>query len=99
MTTQQDERYVRARKRVEQLKGFYVHLSVYLVVNIGLFVINMITSPDTMWFYWSAIGWGIAVAVHGATLAFSGPFGNDWTDRKVEQMVARDNPPPVSYEP
>jgi hypothetical protein len=86
---QQDERYARARKRVEQLKGFYIHLAVYLVVNIGLFAINMITSPGTLWFYWAAIGWGIAVAIQGATVMF-GPFGDDWTERKVQRIIDRD---------
>ena len=31
---EESERYKRARKRLDQIKGFYRHLLIYLVVNI-----------------------------------------------------------------
>jgi hypothetical protein len=40
----QQQRYERARARVQAIKGFYIHASVFVVVNIGLFVINAFTS-------------------------------------------------------
>ncbi len=40
----QQQRYERARARVQAIKGFYVHASVFVMVNIGLFVINALTS-------------------------------------------------------
>ena len=43
-TNLETERYQRARKRVEDLKGFYIHLSMYVMVNIGLFLINYLTT-------------------------------------------------------
>ena len=36
-----DDRYQRARRYVQALKGFYVHLIVYGIVNSGLFVLNL----------------------------------------------------------
>jgi hypothetical protein len=33
---------------VEALKGFYVHLTVYIVVNLFLFTLNMLASPDRL---------------------------------------------------
>ena len=38
-----DQRYDRAHARVKKLKGFYTHATVYVLVNIGLFVINLLT--------------------------------------------------------
>jgi hypothetical protein len=35
----QQQRYERARARVQAIKGFYIHASVFVMVNIGLFVI------------------------------------------------------------
>ncbi|WP_374891998.1 2TM domain-containing protein [Methanothermobacter marburgensis] len=32
----QDDEYERAGKRVEELKGFYIHLSVFVIVNFSL---------------------------------------------------------------
>ncbi|UCF79836.1 MAG: 2TM domain-containing protein, partial [Candidatus Eiseniibacteriota bacterium] len=46
------ERYERAKKRVAELKDFYSHLIVYVLVNITLFMVNMLTSPGHLWFYW-----------------------------------------------
>jgi hypothetical protein len=40
----QQHRYERARARVQAIKGFYIHASVFVVVNIGLFIINALTS-------------------------------------------------------
>ena len=40
----QQQRYERAHARVQAIKGFYVHASVFVVVNIALLVINALTS-------------------------------------------------------
>jgi hypothetical protein len=51
----QQERYERARARVQAIKGFYIHASVFVVINIGLFLINAFTSGlagGVWWFYW-----------------------------------------------
>ena len=49
----------RARKRVADIKGYYVHVGVYVIVNAALLAINLLSSPDTLWFYWPLLGWGI----------------------------------------
>lgn len=39
--------YQRARRRVEAKIGFYIHLAVYVGVNILLIIINLLTSPHS----------------------------------------------------
>ncbi len=39
---EEQQRYERARKRIEALKGFYIHVTAFVLVNIALFVINML---------------------------------------------------------
>ena len=39
----EDQRYDRAHARVQVLKSFYTHATAYILVNIGLFVINLLT--------------------------------------------------------
>lgn len=34
---ERDENYLRAKKRVENLKAFYIHLALYILVNLMLF--------------------------------------------------------------
>ena len=62
---QRMENYERARGRAEAKYGFLVHAVVYAAVMVLLVVINLLTSPGTMWFIWPLIGWGFAVALHG----------------------------------
>jgi hypothetical protein len=81
----------RARKRVEEIKGFYIHLGVYLIVNAVLFTIDMIASPGTLWFFWPLLGWGAGVAVHGfAVLTESRLLGPEWEERKMHEILQRE---------
>ncbi len=45
----EEERYLRAKKRLEREKEFYRHLFFYILVNLLLFVINIWTSR---WYLW-----------------------------------------------
>ena len=43
---------------MEALKGFYIHAAVFVLVNIGLFVINLLVvyrGNGPWWFYWPLI--------------------------------------------
>ena len=60
---EQEIKYQKAKERVEAIKGFYIHLTVYVVVNLILFSINMIVSPDSLWFIWPLMGWGIGFGI------------------------------------
>ena len=59
-----DERYRRARARVEQLRGLYIHAVIYLMINLGIIAINLLTSPGIFWFVSPLLGWGIGLAAH-----------------------------------
>ena len=62
----QTENYEKARGRAEAKYGFFVHAAVYAAVMVLLVVIDLLTSPGTIWFIWPLIGWGLAVALHAA---------------------------------
>ena len=102
METKEDKnlnrKYLRAKKRVDELKGFYTHLTVFLIINtiITVFkIINDIDDGDTLkeallyggnynlWFWW-----GIGIAFHAY-----GVFGSrllmskDWEERKIKEFM------------
>ncbi len=94
----EQELYARARKRVEELKGFYSHFMVYVLVNAGLVGLNLLTSPQYLWFVWPMLGWGIGLVAHGFSVFGAGRFfGADWEERKtreyMEQERRRQGPP------
>ena len=82
--------YRSALCRVRQLRGFYTHLSVYLAVNAGVLVINLISSPARLWVVWPLAGWGIGLLIHAAGVFLGGSFlGAEWERRKVEELMDR----------
>lgn len=85
------ERYQLARARVQQLRLFYTHVGVYVSVNILLLLVNLLTSPWSLWFYWPLLGWGIAVAAH-AFLVYGagGIMGKEWEERKIRQILEQE---------
>lgn len=85
------ERYERARKRVEAIKGFYIHLLIYLFVNAGLLLINVLTSPGSWWFYWPLLGWGIGLAVHAIGVFGVGNwFSKEWEEREIRKILEKE---------
>jgi hypothetical protein len=88
---QEEERYFKAKKRVEEIKGFYGNLTSYIVVNCVLFVINIVTSPQYLWFFWTLLGWGIGVVFHGIKVFNYMPFiGKDWEERKIKEFMEKE---------
>jgi hypothetical protein len=84
----QEIRYRNAKKRVEALKEFYVHLTVYVLVNLLLFTINMLTSPHSLWFFWPLLGWGIAVVLHALRVFGLGHrLVAGWEERKINELM------------
>jgi hypothetical protein len=82
------ETYNRAKKRVRQIKGFYIHATVYLFVNALLIVINLVTSRAEIWFFWPLIGWGIGLAAHALSVFGLGGFlGAEWEERKIKEIT------------
>ncbi len=86
----EEEKYIRAKKRVEQLKGFYGHLAIYILVNALLITINLISSPDDLWFYFPLLGWGIGLLAHFMSVFVIGRFSEDWEDKKIKELMDKD---------
>ena len=80
------DRHAEARARAEAKYDFYKHLAVYFVVNLMLFLINLLTSPGYFWCIWPLIGWGIALALHALSI-FVFDRGNVIVDRLTEQEL------------
>ncbi len=88
---QNEDRYFKAKKRVEEIKGFYGNLIAYVVVNLGLLAINLLTSPNHLWFYWPMIGWGVGVFFHGMKVFNYMPFlGKDWEEQKIKEFMDKE---------
>lgn len=95
----EEERYSKARKRVGEIKGFYGNLISYVIVNIGLLVINLLTSPHYLWFFWPLLGWGIGVFFHGLKVFNYIPFfGKEWEEQKIKEFMDKEEQSKKTWE-
>jgi 2TM domain/Histidine kinase len=86
-----EKRYERAKKHVENLKGFYVHFCIYLVM-VPVFIFLNIKSTNFPWALFPIIGWGFGIAGHAMEVFNYNPIlGKDWEERKIRELMRKDN--------
>jgi transcriptional regulator with XRE-family HTH domain len=79
-----------AFQQVRRLRGFYRQLGAFALVIPFLAVINLMTSPQHLWFYWPALGWGLGLLMHSLRVfTHFGPLGPEWEKREVEKRLGR----------
>lgn len=73
------------------------NLLTYVGVNIFFIIINLITSPGSLWFYWVTIFWGLAILLHASKVfILKGKFlGKEWTAAVF--VVDFDKPDIISF--
>jgi hypothetical protein len=85
---EKQDAYQQAKARVEAKIGFFIHLAVYTGVNLLLIIINLLTAPRYLWFYWPLLGWGIGLFFHALKVfAFTG--GSAIKERMIEKEMAK----------
>lgn len=89
----EQQRYLKAQKRVKDIKGFYTHLTIYcFVISIIIFV-NLKYEPHFHWFWFSALGWGTGLFIHWLSVfgfRILG-FGKNWEEKKVKEFMNKNN--------
>ena len=86
----EDKRYVKAKKRVQAIKGFYSNLLSYAIVIPVLVFINYRTT-DFPWVIFPILGWGFGVLAHGMEAYGYSPFtGKKWEERKIREFMEKE---------
>jgi fatty acid desaturase len=86
--SERDSKLMKARRQVAAIKGFYIHLFIFVLVMLGLGAINFAVGRP-WWVLWVLLGWGIGVLAHALTV-----FGRaskriaDWEERKIRQLMS-----------
>lgn len=90
--------YIRAMNKVNRLRGFYVHLVVYFVVNTAVSIFKIFRnlqngeSFEMAFFEFSTFAlwtfWGIGLALHAFNV-FGMPMimGENWEEEKIKQYM------------
>ena len=71
-----------ARRRAGAKMGWYIHATVYVLVN--LFLVILASSRGQNWAMYPLLGWGLGLLIHGAVVFFVAPGGNFY-DRLLDR--------------
>lgn len=82
-----DTSYYRAKKWVDELKGFYGNVISYGIVIPCLIYINLTFVPEFHWFWFPMGGWGMGLLLH-AVGVFG--YGARWEERKIRQLLEKE---------
>lgn len=96
MNSEEQIKYDQARKRVKEIKSFYTHLVVYLVVNLMIVVVNIQNlDPGETYFqfknFTTAFFWGLGLIAHALSVFLpSVLMGKNWEERKIKELMDKD---------
>ncbi|NNE75638.1 MAG: 2TM domain-containing protein [Pricia sp.] len=99
-TNRRDKKY-RARRKVEKLKGFYIHFTVFILVNLFILIATVFARMKSGESFTEAFFsfatfitpffWGIGLAFHAANVFSLNPFFNkDWEERQIQKYMEED---------
>lgn len=94
--TTDDIRYQEALKRVKKIKGFYIHLFVYIVINIMIIISNIQNLEVGESYlkkenFFTAFFWGIGLLGHAlSTFMPSWIMGKNWEEKKIQEFMEKD---------
>ena len=108
MENKRIDKRIRVKEKIKELKGFYKHLTAYLMVNMFIsmtIILSKINIGDTfgevfwsfetyaVWFFW-----GIGLASHAVKVFSYNPFFNkQWEERQLQKFMEEDKQQSEKY--
>ncbi len=99
MENNNDRKYRKARKRVKEIKDFYTHLTVYIIVNLFLIIMHLgifksgITNIEIPgWsMFTTPFFWGIGLFFHWFKVFKNNiTFFKNWEERKIQEYLDKE---------
>lgn len=106
-----ESKYIRAKKRVDELKGFYRHLKVFLVINgvfylfkfgaFNSFIPEWLTS-EPQFFNWVNVNlgiWGVILVIHLLYVYRNKiTFIKKWEERQIQKIMDQEEEETKKYQ-
>ncbi|MDX1364457.1 2TM domain-containing protein [Arenibacter latericius] len=98
----------RAKRRIEELKGFYVHLVIFVVINLSISInkiLRNIQDGETFWdAFWDFgtfavwIFWGVGLIFHASkTFNYNPFFSKEWEEKQIKKFMEEDRKESEKY--
>jgi len=83
--------YRKAKKKAQNIRGFYINLMLYCLIIPILVFVNLKYTPEYQWFWFSMLGWGIGLSFHAMeTFDVNSFLGKDWEERKIKEILEKE---------
>ncbi|WGH75820.1 2TM domain-containing protein [Tenacibaculum tangerinum] len=85
----EEKKYIEAKRKVKQVKAFYVHVLVNIISTIIIVLVNVKFSPQYHWFWFAVIGIVFVTFIHWM-LVFGVNmlgFGRSWEEKKIHEYL------------
>ena len=91
-------KYLNAKKRVKQVKGFYIHALVFVLVNAFIIMMKVINGQHVagepqikISQFLTIIIWGIGLFAHGLSVFLPNfILGKNWEEKKIRELMDKD---------
>jgi 2TM domain len=77
-----------ARKRAGAKIGWFIHATVFVLVNLFIFLISEYALGNRAWSIKPLLGWGLGLTLHGIAVWFLGA-GGEVRERMIDRERAR----------
>ncbi|MFC4721228.1 2TM domain-containing protein [Geojedonia litorea] len=89
-----EDAYLRAQKRLKELKGFYGHAFWYVIVNLFIIIMVAFNSRGNIWHFGTfstAFFWGIGLGFHALSVfGRNFFFSKSWEDKKIREYLEKE---------
>ncbi|GMN09282.1 histidine kinase [Croceitalea sp. MTPC9] len=87
----EEKRYLKAKERVDAIKGFYGNLTSYLIVIPLLWWLNFKTT-DFLWAFFPTLGWGFGLTMHAMeAFGYNPLWGKRWEEKKIKELMDKED--------
>jgi len=88
---EKDEKLAAAKQRVEELKVFYTHAIVFVLVLAGLALADLYDDKP-WWVHWVWLAWGAGVIAHavqtyGPGMVSGKSWSQQWQEKKLRELM------------
>ena len=85
----EEQEYIKAKKKVKEIKDFYTHLVVMIFALPIVITVNLMFVPNFYFFWLAGFGMLFSVVVHWLQVfGFSKlGLGKDWEENKIKQIM------------
>ena len=85
----QEQAYIKATKRVKDIKGFYIHVIVNVLSIPIIVAVNLLFVPGFHFFWFAVFGILLSIIIHWL-IVFGFPkfgLGKEWEEKKIKQIL------------